>query len=187
MSSPAESGLFQARDPRVADWRRQYYDPGALRAPGSTLGLIVDSLYDLIEGEDIHRTGQVDQGFQKQRYHHKFYEKLGQRFGIRTEVSISAELHKPPADIREAWFTGLYSDSSNGVELYDRGYEIVRRADGVIYMKINESLDGTSAALTHEDPAFVRANPWKDATEYDATVLFDEIQRIRALQAGPNH
>lgn len=188
MHNSRDLPLLQARDPIVQDWRARYYDPERLNHPASTLDVVIDCLGSLVDDSPVGRNYETDDVAIWHTYRRAFLEVPSIEDGesVVTEIKITNRVYPPPRIVREDWQAVLRYDEPGGRSLYGRAYRVTSFVGGVASMEVGESLDGVAFALTQDDERFTQAVRWKEGTEHDATILFDELFRIKSIQAQTN-
>ena len=177
--------FLNPRDPDTRRQRNLYYDPDALDSPGSSLEIVDESITDLMamsergqsywhDGDDIVHTFETE-----------LVEKFDE-FGVsslRTSVAVTKVQHGRKSPLREEVHTSITHEVGIDATPVVERYDLWKFAGGVASMDIDSTMDGVTFSLLMEGDRYMGHHAPRPATEYDATALFDEMQRLQQIQA----
>jgi|GEM_PF-3324565 len=169
----------------VRDWHARNYDTDLMSDPDNSLGTLVDYVDEMmITSPGLNYCS--DPNIAETRCENEYLEPVGALNCFRwltTSVEIVHQRDKTSRNIREHYSVNLAQYDEEGEHLSGASYLIVKFVGGKTDMMVQRSIDDIAADLAEDDDYFDKGSSrWSDATEYDATQLFDELSRICKMQ-----
>lgn len=157
----------------VRAWRQDNYDSDVLHGPNSKLSDIMAGIDTLMAASTRGRSYTTDDSAITHSYKRLLYDD-------ETHVLVQAEHRVPMAHayLREEYSLRLKHYDGNGNFLFGSAYSMGRLAVGFGIISVRQSVEGTAAALEHDDEAFARAIIWRPATIFDVAALLPEIESL---------
>lgn len=162
--------------------REQQYDPKQLRKLGG--GLIGLAKYiEKFADTSCYQTDLISSKRARMDIHDI---KIGRPMGHKKEdyyytaAEVSHLTFSPPVKVADRYIVRLWQwdDKDPEEDQVETEYILDRHRTGKTTLRIFTSMDGLAEALRLEDPSFMRAVKWRDATEYEARQLYEELETL---------
>jgi hypothetical protein len=156
--------------------REQLYDPGRMQQ----LGGAIRGLCDRIE-EFAHSQCDYVYCISTPEATLTAYELIETPNMVRhysTAIQIDHISYEPPITVRDKYMFRIWLWNSLNEDISWAEYVITAGDRGESGIRTIQSYDGLAEAVRQEDSAFLRAVKWREASEYEARLLYEDLEEL---------